>query len=625
MLRKTETAPLVCWDVETVGLHPENHKDFDACLYTIGFGFPDSVAYVIPLEAKAWPENFRRAIYEALTKWITETNPEQIRVAHNLAFDLKWVLRKVCSEVLKVASYEVPLVGKYHDTALLSWLLDERSGASGLKVSGFRNLGTGVWDNNVDVTNIRKYPLADVYRYNGLDAYFTVKLFEKLFPRVEKNPDFQTLYYELLLPAVFQCMQMELRGTDVDEKYLENLYTTYQKRVKTLEKELVELTGNEAFNPNSTKQLREYFVDKMKYEIPKKTASGAPSTDKESLELLAATYGDPLAERLLEHRRTTKLFNTYIAGMPKHLFKTGKFHGGYNLTGTVTGRTSSSNPNMQNFPKREDQEVRYMVVPPPGHLIVSFDYGQIEARVFGMATGDPDFVEALKNDYDVHLENSKILFGEEQAKKMRSPVKNATFAMLYGSGIATAAKQAGVDHGTMSRLRNLFFSRFKKFLPWQNELIAEEKTSGHLKSLFGRRRRAPMTRNELFNYVAQSSASDIAVYAMIHLGRRFPPALFLHDDITFFLPDDENLPESLEYIADGMLTLPWIPLSKSKKLKSWVPLSVECSVGEKWGDQEDLFQLNATQRGYDSLEACLEKARNMKEELAKYRTDVLPY
>lgn len=605
---------IVAFDFETTSLKPHEHPEYQSELYSVSFSFDDGSSYAIPL-FNYWPTNIGLTILQSLGKWFIEACPDQIKIGHNTKFDLLWGLLKASKIYKPEATIEnLCPVGKYEDTSFLSWILDGRQGMSKLKVSAWRYFGVKDW--SLDVTDVRRYPLDDILTYNAHDSFYTLRLFQHLRPKISSSIMFDNLYEKLLKPAMFQFLKVEINGVPVDREELKKLHDEYENKIQKLVQEIRIESGKHDLNPGSTKQLQDYFVKECKYKMPRKTAAGF-STDEDTLEYLIKTYNDKVAMKLLEYRTASKLQDTYIVGMKKHIFRDGNLHGSFNLTGTVTGRTSANDPNMQNFPKRDHKEIRRIVKAPEGYKLVSFDYGQIEARLFGVITGDPDFCEILTKNYDIHLENSRILFGDKLAKEMRGPVKNGTFAMLYHGGNATVAAACGTTEDKVQELRELVFGKFKQFIPWQEEVIKIEHQSGVVESLFGRRRRSPISVTELLNHPMQSTASDMLLSAMIYLGRRYQVAFTVHDDLSFFLPDDETLESNIEYISSVMLTIPWVFMTKSPLKKAYVPLQVEASVGDNWCDQKEVLKVDAIQLGYSNENDCINAAEVFMKELSQ--------
>ena len=612
LFERLRLAKKVAFDFETTRLEPwelEQLTGNKPALFSVAFAF-DSEVWALPLY-NYWSAKALKSIFDTLGRWFTEACPEQIKIAHNLKFDLLWGLVHTAEPYTGKKTQDIKPAGLYHDTQQMAWILDERPSMSKLKVAAWKYLGKSDW--SIDVTNVLKYPVQEVLQYNALDSWYTLKLFDYFSDEVLKDEAFNNLYMNLMLPAALAFVKVEALGCFIDKNKQQEMAIRLTAEAAELVKQIKIETDNADLNPASPDQIQRYFVDECKYTLLKKTKKGW-SVDAKALEFLVEQHSDPVATLLLELRGIQKLNGTYVTGLDDKIFVDGKIHGGYNTTATVTGRTSSNNPNMQNFPKRKHKEVRGIIVPPPGFKLVSFDYGQIEARLFGVITADPDFIAALWDNYDIHLENSRILFGDARAKDMRGPVKNGTFALLYGAGDAKVAATTGAPVDAIAKLRTLIFSKYKQFKIWQADTLSFEKKHGYVESLFGKRRRSPASYTEILNHTTQSTASDMTLSAMNVLCWKYTIALMIHDDLSFYL-QEETLDESILEIAQVMLAIPWLYLSKSKWCKAYVPLQVEAAVGDNWCDLDEVLKVSSTDFGYLTMDDSIRAANNFIKQL----------
>lgn len=612
---KLKSESVVVFDFETEGLKPFNKDGKEFNLYSVSFAFEDGKVYAIPLSKEHLPPVVRDSVFEMVREFFYTLNPEQIKIGHNVKFDLMWGLLKAGEGLDRFPC------GKYEDTSLLCWMKDERKRMSGLKVAAWRYLGVSKW--SVDVKNVRKIPISELLRYNALDAFYTLRLWKRLNLVILSEID-KRLYYEILMPTMIHFMRLEMRGVPIDMGKLEKFTIEFDKRKEVLLREIREEAGRELAT-GSTKELQKYFIDECGYKLPRKTKTGY-SVDEGAIIYLVDTYGDKVAEKLLELRGVEKMLSTYLRGLGKHIFDDGRLHGGYNLTATVTGRTSSSDPNMQNFPKRKGKYIREIVKAPEGYKLCSFDYGQIEARLFAVVTADKKYIKDLYEGYDIHLEQAidlyhrKLGMTKEEAAARRYKMKNGgVFPIFYGAGTNTVARGLEVDEKLAYAVKTNLFKRYPGIRLWQKEIVDEEAENGVIDSLFGKQRRSPMSYTELLNFINQSSASDITLSAMNYLAYKYELAFMVHDDISFFIKDDDSLSENLFYIAEAMLVVPWTFLKYSDRLREYVPLSVECEVGDNWGEQEEIFELDSVAAGFDTLEKCLERGEEIKKELLEYR------
>lgn len=615
---------IVAWDFETTSLKPYEKTGITAELFSVAFAFDDGTTYVIPL-LNYYPTNIQRAVMHTLFEFFYDGDENQTRIGHNTKFDLLWGLLKTWIKIRGNEGdgnikgiLEREKLGKYEDTSLLCWMNDGRVGMSGLKLAAWRYFGVDDW--SVDVKDVRTLPLYDVLKYNAMDAFYTLRLYQHLEPQLCTTDETTSLYRDILLPAMKQFMKIEMKGITIDNNKRMEFYNLYKEKIGEILKRVRKDTGKPSLNPNSSKQLQDYFINDCKYTLNRKTKTGY-STDTESMKYVAETYNDGVAKQILEYRAITKLQSTYIEGMSKHIYNDGRIHGGYNLTATITGRTSSSEPNMQNFPKHKAKEIREIVKAPKGYKICSFDYGQIEARLFAVITGDKNYCRDLEQGYDIHTETALWLYRdelgltEEQAKEKRSSVKAAVFAIFYGAGIHNIAESLKIENQLAKKLKRMILERYPEVRKWQDEITTKGEEYGYIKSLFGRIRRAPIRYTELLNFTTQSTASDMTLSAMNLLGRRFNIIMMIHDDLTMLLKDDEKFDDNVIYIAEAMLAIPWLYLEKSPLMKTFAPLQVECEAGDNWANQKPLLKVDSIEMGFNTLELSLARAEEIRKDL----------
>ena len=591
---------VVSFDIETSALQPFNKAEK---VVSIAFGFSDGHSYAVPLSRGYWSQVRQTSLEDGVRSWLTKSpDTPQIRVGHNLKFDLLWLLYKYLEQPQE---WTPPKNVYFEDTLLMAWMVDGRPFTHGLKFMVWKHFGVDSWA--VDVKNIMAMEWEEVLHYNALDSYYTLRLWSRLTSLLASDKEKVSLMDKLLVPCTLAFLRHEADGVCTDAEFL----TKYSK---TLEEEILALKRDTPVDMTSTKQLKEYFEERN---FPlEKTEKGNVSLSSPNVQKIIDGYGDKVAKNLVRYRGLAKLQSTYAKGMLKQIYEDGKMHPSYNLASTITGRTSSQGPNMQNWPKRKDSTVRGVVVPPPGHVIASFDYGQIEARIFGVITADPVFCDALLNDYDIHLENANFLFGEEEGHLYRNPVKNATFALLYGAGDAKVAATAGVDISKVVSLKRQIFSKWKKFGVWQKETKKFLDENGYVRSLFGRDRHAPMSYSEMLNHCCQSSASDITLTALVAL-RKYRLMAMIHDDLSFYLPE-QGLEEAVEEIMKAMLSVPWVFIKDSPLKKRWVPLQVECSLAPlRWSECQEVAKLGSLEMGLDSEQKCIEQGLQFLEEASQ--------
>jgi len=446
-------------------------------------------------------------------------------------------------------------------------------------------------------------PVEKLLSYNALDAKYTARLYQA--QREELIRDGLLGAYKVHLDRAITLVKAQQVGLVVDFDSVDRYRTDAVAKIakcaariarSRLAKLYWEKKGHE-LSPTSPKQLAELFRDILKRPegCREKNKSGY-SVDDTALKAMRL----PIANWVLELRRAMKLKGTYLDGCArggKWIYPDGRLHTKFNDTFTATGRLSSEEPNVQNFPKREDAWVRTIIVPPSGHVMLSADYGQIEYRVLGIASKDKRICDSLRDRYDVHMDWAErvakadnkvwIAFGKD-IKKLRSEIKNTmVFPAFYGAHADYIAQMIGMNKQKCRALFDEFWEEFAGVRAWQQRLLKEYQRDGYVSCLTGRRRRAPLTQNMIYNSPIQGSASDIVVDAMNRLSIRaekdsipaLQPVMNIHDDLTFYVPR-KRLRSLTRVIVDEMLhpSFDWVT----------VPISVEVSVGKNWGEMDSV-------------------------------------
>lgn len=614
---------MVAFDIETFAegitndaLIPFKKNNQVKHICCISFGFADGIGYCLPLMKPVmknskrvvgvdyWNElpMIRKLIDEALQDWLFDKRfSKQIRIAHNLKFDLGWMLEKY------KRNKDDCLQGKWEDTCLMAWMRDGRSGHSSLKNCGWKFLAKPDWE-KVKVRRLADENLLDILTYCTKDSLTTIQLY--LFFLQDKLADSRAMrfYNEVLMPVILIFTRLEHRGNPIDYDLLAKMKDDLNKRLEDINDEINKKSKGLINVPSQNNQIINYFESNGIAMLH--PTSGKRSSDKETLKMIVDEADKKYAEiasKILEWRKADKLLRTYIKGILDSIPDDHKFHPNYKFNGTITGRTSCQNPNMQNFPKEKIINMRKAIMPLPKHKIVSFDFGQIEARLFATICNDENFSNKLLEDYDIHLENSKFLHGEDKAKSYRSKVKNATFSLFYGSGDASVSNLADTSLKKAKALRKkLLEDDFPTIVEWQNSMQEYVKKKGFVTSLYGRRNRLPIQWNKYLNHPMQSTASDIALCAASLLGKRYELAWFIHDDLSFYIPNDEVNEKTYRYIAKGMVSIAWKFMHHHPWLKRWVPLSVGLQIGNNWGEMQEIeMKLDSTEFGINSLEESI--------------------
>jgi len=366
---------------------------------------------------------------------------------------------------------------------------------------------------------------------------------------------------EIEIPLVPVLVDMEATGILVDRVLLGEMSRGFNKELKSLELDIFKAAGGE-FNIGSTPQLRTVLFERLKLPVQKRTKTGA-STDVEVLEQLAA-MGHEVPRLLMEYRELSKLQSTYVDALPGYInAHTGRVHTSFNQTGAATGRLSSSNPNLQNIPVRTKRggEIRRAFVAPPGHLLLTADYSQVELRLLAHFSDDPAFVAAFQRGGDIHRQTAAVIFGVAEADvtgEMRARAKTINFATIYGQGAMALSRQLGITVEEAKSFIKQYFERFAGVRAWLDKTVEAARQRGFVETLFGRRRYIPELRDRNFSIRAfgertatnsplQGSAADLIKIAMIRIHAALKAAnlrtkmlLQVHDELVFEIPEGER-------------------------------------------------------------------------------------
>ncbi|MGH9685032.1 MAG: DNA polymerase I [Candidatus Acidiferrales bacterium] len=406
------------------------------------------------------------------------------------------------------------------------------------------------------------------------------------------------LYEQIDLPLSAVLARMEAAGVRVNPKELDVISTKAQMEITRLEKEIYDLAGFE-FKINSPQQLAEVLFDKLNLQPPRRSRVKSRSTAAEVLEELALLHDLP--KKILEYRELAKLKSTYADALPRLIHPiSGRLHTRFSQTGTATGRLSSSNPNLQNIPVRTElgREIRAAFVAPPGSLLLSADYSQIELRILAHFSEDPILVEAFRRGEDIHSRTAQEVFGVApfaQTREHRRVAKVINFGVIYGLSAFGLAQQLGIENREAAKFIAAYFERYSGVKAYLDREIAETRKSGFTKSMFGRIRPIPeinspqpnlrnFAERTAMNTPMQGTAADLIKIVMIELDRRLPQEglksrmiLQVHDELLFEGPEKE-IPALATVVKEVM--------EGATKLR--VPVAVETKVGPNWRDMKPL-------------------------------------
>ncbi len=543
--RKLCTQPSVCFDTETTGTDP-----LLAELVGMSFAFDEGEAFYIPIssnrEEAQRQVNFFKPFFE---------NENIEKVGQNLKYDM-----------LELRNYGIEVKGKLFDTMIAHYLLNPelRHGMDYMAETFLKyktiHIDELIGPKGKNQLNMRDIDPQIVCEYAAEDADITLKLKNVLEKKIHEN-NLDKLLYEVECPLIYVLADMEWTGVRLDLKALEELSKQLTEELSTIEHEIVQMAGID-FNINSPKQIGEILFDRMKIvEKPKKTKTGQYSTNEEELEKLRGKH--PIIDKILEQRGIKKLLSTYIDAFPQLINpRSGKIHTSFNQTVAATGRLSSTNPNLQNIPVRDERgkEMRKVFIPDEGCVFASSDYSQIELRIMAHLSADKNMVEAFMHDQDIHAATASKIYHvpiEEVTADMRRKAKTANFGIIYGITPFGLSERLSISRSEAKQLIDEYFETFPDVKRYMDESIATARTKGYVETIFGRKRYLPdinsrnanvrgFAERNAINAPIQGSAADIIKVAMIKIHNRFAKEklkskmiLQVHDELDFNVVEEE--------------------------------------------------------------------------------------
>ncbi len=582
-------AAMLTVDTETTGT-----DSMRAALVGISLTHREGEAWYLPLRSPAGePVLPLEAVRRVLGPLLADAALP--KAGHNLKYDLK-VLRRA----------GLPLEGLAFDTMIAEWVINPASPNLGLKNLAWARLGismTPIRDligTGKQRTTMDAVALEQVVPYACADADMAHRLVPLLRTELEARAQFD-LFRKLEMPLVPILAAMEMTGVKLDLAYLEALSRELDGRLSALEERIYRLAG-EPFNINSTQQLSRILFEKLGLPTRglRKTKSGHYSTRAGVLEKLRGLH--PIVEQILRYRELAKLKSTYVDALPRLVNpETGRVHTTFNQTGTVTGRLSSSNPNLQNIPIRteEGRRVRRAFIADEGKRFVGADYSQIELRVMAHISGDENMIAAFLRGEDIHATTAAAIFGvplEAVSYEQRRIAKAVNFGLIYGQSAYGLARQIGVTPAQAGAFIERYFQRFPGVRAYMHRIQQEATTRGYVETLFHRRRyfpelmagsRATASQRQAalrmaINAPIQGTAADIIKLAMIRLWER------LHEGAKnaamILQVHDELIVEAGE--ADVAAVAALIREAMEGAFDLVVPLKVDLEVGPNWEEME---------------------------------------
>ncbi|MCW5623296.1 MAG: DNA polymerase I [Burkholderiales bacterium] len=577
-----DAAPVTAFDTETTSLDPMTAR-------IVGLSFavtPHHAAY-LPLAhryAGAPDQLDFDATLARLKPWLEDASKPKL--GQNLKYD---------AHVL--ANHGIALNGIVHDTLLESYVLESHKPHDmdslamrhlGVKTIKYEDVaGKGAGQIGFDQVGIEQ-----ATEYSAEDADVTLQLHLALYPQLQPEPGLLHVYTEIEMPVMPVLLKVERNGVLIDGRLLEQQSTALGTRMLELEKEAHALAG-QPFNLGSPKQLQEILFGKHGLPVIKKTPGGQPSTDEDVLEQLALDH--PLPKCILEYRGVSKLKSTYTDKLPRMVNPaTGRVHTTYSQAVAVTGRLSSNDPNLQNIPVRtaEGRRIREAFIAPPGSVIVSADYSQIELRIMAHLSGDASLLKAFAEGADVHRATAAEVFGVPPAdvtSEQRRYAKVINFGLIYGMSAFGLAGNLGIERAAAQQYMDRYFTRYPGVADYMQRTRASARDLGYVETVFGRRLSLPDIRAQnqgrrqgaeraAINAPMQGTAADLIKLAMIRVQHwletdRLASRLVMqvHDELVLEVPDGE--------LAAVRATLPGLMTGVAELA---VPLVVDVGSGPNW-------------------------------------------
>ncbi|HHF3201678.1 TPA: DNA polymerase I [Vibrio alginolyticus] len=583
-LDKLQTAELFAFDTET-----DNLDYMLANLVGLSFAVDEGIAAYVPVahDYLDAPEQLDRDWVLEQLKPILE-DAAKAKVGQNLKYDASVLAR-----------YDIELKGIKHDTMLESYIYNSIGGKHDMDSLALRFLQhscisfeqiAGKGKNQLTFNQIE---LEQASPYAAEDADVTLRLHNRLFANIEQDESLKTVYEEIEMPLVPVLSRIERTGVFIDEMKLSAQSVEITARLDELEKKAYEIAEQE-FNMNSPKQLQAILFEKMGLPVVKKTPSGTPSTNEEVLQELALDY--PLPKLILEYRGLAKLKSTYTDKLPKMINpSTGRVHTSYHQAVTATGRLSSTDPNLQNIPIRNEagRRIRQAFVAPSGHKILAVDYSQIELRIMAHLSGDQALLDAFRDGKDIHAATAAEIMGvsiEDVSSEQRRRAKAVNFGLIYGMSAFGLAKQLGIPRGEAQAYMDTYFERYPGVMQYMEDTRSTAADKGYVETIFGRRLHLPeiKSRNGMrrkaaeraaINAPMQGTAADIIKKAMLLVDQwiqeegngRVKLLMQVHDELVFEVEES-----SLSEIESKVQKL----MESAAELK--VPLVAEAGHGDNW-------------------------------------------
>ncbi|MEZ9882821.1 DNA polymerase I [Vibrio splendidus] len=583
-LEKLKAAELFAFDTETDSL-----DYMVANLVGLSFATEEGVAAYVPVA-----HDYLDAPQQLERDWVLEQlkpileDDAQAKVGQNLKYDMSVLAR-----------YGIEMKGIKHDTMLASYVFNSVGGKHDMDSLALRFLQHScisfeqIAGKGKKQLTFNQIELGEASPYAAEDADVTLRLHNRLMENIEQDEKLKTIYEEIEVPLIPVMSRIERTGVFIDDMLLGAQSQEIAVRLDELEQKAYEIAEQE-FNMNSPKQLQAILFEKMGLPVIKKTPSGAPSTNEEVLQELALDY--PLPKLIIEYRGLAKLKSTYTDKLPKMInAETGRVHTSYHQAVTATGRLSSTDPNLQNIPIRneEGRRIRQAFVAQHGWKILAVDYSQIELRIMAHLSGDKALLEAFQQGKDIHAATAAEIIGvaiDQVTTEQRRRAKAVNFGLIYGMSAFGLAKQLGIPRGEAQHYMDTYFERYPGVMQYMEDTRSAASEQGFVETIYGRRLHLPeiQSRNGMrrkaaeraaINAPMQGTAADIIKKAMLLVDEwiqaegdgRVKLLMQVHDELVFEVQEsalaeiESKVQELMESAADLE-----------------VPLVAEAGHGDNW-------------------------------------------
>lgn len=581
-------SPKTAVDIETNGLNFMEDK-----IVGTGFALNKEDAFYIPLyryDEKLipyWEQSTEDEIKSDLYKFFTN---ETLKIAYNGQFDFKFIRKYLGLKRINNASFDVMLASHLlnenlngmRTLKLLSILFTDMGGYESVLYNWLR-------ENKITKDNMYQAPVEILGKYCCLDTLATYRLYSKFDIQLERE-GLLYLFNTLTMPLQKVLMDVEYDGVQVDIVHLQSLESTNKKMLENQLSIIRGKVGDPNFNVNSTQQLADLLFNKLGCKVVRTTATGAPATDKATIEKYAKKHS--VLQDILDYKKKRTETSTFLTGMKALLDKNNKVHTSYLLHGTDSGRLSSTNPNLQNIPR--EKNVKNLYIPEPGKVMIQCDLSQGEFNAWASYAQDEKMLNDIRNGLDIHRTvASKVwkLKPEEVTKELRTFAKRVVFGLMYGISIEGAAKLVGCSEAEAQRIQTTFFGMYPKAAAWLKNIPVVARAKGYLTTVFGRKRRLshlfahPLSGMRNYaarvasNFPMQSTVADICARALINLKPYLDSVnaqivLTVHDSIIVQCPKD-----IVKDVAKNIMDIFTQPIEGYHGI-----IRADIEIGKAWGD-----------------------------------------